>query len=253
MSGPLSCVFCSSADSVETAAFAPVCALCASVSSLCDAGVAVFWHVSSKRYFSAGGVRRGLLRPGADAGRICRLGALPGCPPVTVDYHGVADAFEETRDLVAALGPEPRQTALLLSYVKPGGEVRLRAQAALEALAAATGLDAWLSFVKPPLAEPLRPGTKGHFMAVVGAKVLIDDHAEHSASAAARGLGALTVRSGDRSDIAAALSAARAGPVAWAAWRPHAEESARAGGGRGSDGGHARDAGKQPGRAAAKR
>ena len=224
MAAPSCCSYCGSLESVDSSAFAPTCALCLSVSTLVDGGVAIYWHVSSKQYFQAdGGVRSTLLKPGASAARIKRLKHAEGCPSITLDYHGVADAYTPS-ELRTALGAAASDS-LILSYVKPCGEVRLRAQAALEAYSA-SGFDTWLSFLKAPVTEPLRAGTKGHFMATIGSRVLIDDSVEHTQSAQARGLGGLLVRSANREDVEAALVAARDGSAAWEAWQHRATHAA---------------------------
>lgn len=248
MATPSCCSYCGSPESVDCSAFAPTCALCLSVSTLVDAGVGLFWHVSSKQYFQAdGGVRSTLLKPGANAARIKRLKRTEGCPAITLDYHGVADAFTPS-ELRTALGTAATDS-MILSYVKPCGEVRLRAQAALEAYSAA-GFDTWLSFLKAPVSEPLRAGTKGHFMATIGSRVLIDDSVEHTQSAQARGLGGLLVRSANREDVEAALVAARDGPTAWEAWQhrgTHTAVSAVEVGPRGDGALHTRRGGKATG------
>jgi hypothetical protein len=156
----------------------------------------------------------------AAAKSVHRLTALPACPRIVLDFHGVADLFEPS-ELLAMLGGDAGR-ALIVSYVKPLGEIRVHAQQQLQHYCA-VGFDAWLSFVKPPISEPLLVGTKGHFMATVGSELLIDDHSEHIASATARHCSGMRVQC--RADVEAALSLAQAGPAAWAGYRPMASEA----------------------------
>lgn len=220
-SGLRVCSFCSSSRDLSAE---NVCGFCADLPNMIRAGSGIFWCVSKRQYFSVGQLRGSASR--SCAARLC---AQTAGPRIVLDFHGVADLFTpaELHDLFG----ERVGQAMIVSYVKPLGEIRQHAQRMLEGYSA-VGFQCWLSFVKPPIVGPPLPGTKGQLMATLGSQLLIDDHAEHIASAIERGCSGMLVAS--KADVESAIALALAGPTSWGEYRsaasskPHSATKASA-------------------------
>ena len=173
----LACSFCGSTTDVDVLSGGAYCGCgkCQKLPAAVRAGVGVYCNAAERKYYVKTVKHR-------TEHEFTQTSFPSYTEKFVLDLHGVCDLFSagELAAYVAECGFTPAQF-VILSYVKPARSMHAAVLTSLQEFAA-LGFTTWISFVKDD-----RPvlGTKGHFMSLTGASVLIDDSVEHVKAAEA--------------------------------------------------------------------